>query len=237
MLAAKAGFQVAVVGLADHAEDADAVVRTIEQEGGHAVSLHADVSNPDDVAHVFEESVRRLGLLTAVVNAAGVPHGSRVEDFKFADIQRMMAVNVVGLMMCCKEAARCMSTKRGGQGGAIVNISSMAATIGGREGASAYAASKGAVDVFTTGFAKEVAAEGIRVNTVRPGAIATAMTANLADDPQLRAKVESTIPLGRLGQPEEIADVIMWLLSDHASLVTGAHINAGGGGFLITGSR
>ena len=128
-----------------------------------------------------------------------------------------------------------MSTRHGGAGGAIVNVSSMAATIGGRPGASAYAASKTAVDVFTTGFAREVAAEGIRVNTVRPGVTATAMTAHLERDPALRRKVEDSIPSGRIGQPEEVAEVILWLLSGKASLVTGAHVNAGGGGFQVVG--
>ena len=185
---------------------------------------------------MFDEATRALGPLTGLVNAAGMPHTSRVDEFTFDTLSRLMAVNVVGLMYCCREAARRMSRARAGSGGAIVNISSMAATIGGRPGASAYAASKAAVDVFTTGFAREVAAEGIRVNTVRPGVIATAMTANLAADPELRKKVEASIPQGRLGEPEEIAEVIVWLLSDKASLVTGAHINAGGGGFHVAAS-
>ncbi|MDO9435323.1 SDR family oxidoreductase [Hydrogenophaga sp.] len=130
-----------------------------------------------------------------------------------------------------------MSTFCGGSGGAIVNVSSMAATIGGRPGASAYAASKAAVDCFTTGFAREVAAEGIRVNVVRPGVVVTEMTHHIARDSALRARVASSIPMQRLGRPEEIADIVLWLLSDSASLVTGAHVDAGGGGFMVGSLR
>ena len=128
-----------------------------------------------------------------------------------------------------------MSTAKGGQGGAIVNISSMAATIGGRPLSSAYAASKGAVDVFSTGFAREVASQGIRVNVVRPGVISTDMTAKIVGNPELLAKVEASIPMGRVGTADEIANAVVWLLSKHASLITGAHLNAGGGGFNVAG--
>jgi NAD(P)-dependent dehydrogenase (short-subunit alcohol dehydrogenase family) len=128
-----------------------------------------------------------------------------------------------------------MSTAKGGQGGAIVNISSMAATIGGRPLASAYAASKGAVDVFSTGFAREVASQGIRVNVVRPGVISTDMTAKIVGNPELLAKVEASIPMGRVGTADEIANSVVWLLSKQASLITGAHLNAGGGGFNVAG--
>ena len=151
------------------------------------------------------------------------------------ELAAMIAVNVTGVMYCCREAARRMSTRHGGAGGAIVNVTSLAVTIGGRPGAAAYAGSKAAIDNFSTGFAREVAAEGIRVNTVRPGVTATGMTTNLAQDPDLRRRVEASMPLGRIGQPEEVAELIVWLLSDKASLVTGAHVNAGGGGFLVAG--
>ena len=131
------------------------------------------------------------------------------------------------------QVVRRMSNVLGGSGGAIVNVSSMAATIGGRPGACAYAASKGAVDVFTTGFAREVAGQGIRVNTVRPGVTATGMTPQLELDADLRRRVEASIPMGRIGQPQEVAALIVWLLSAEASFVTGAHVNVGGGGFLV----
>jgi NAD(P)-dependent dehydrogenase (short-subunit alcohol dehydrogenase family) len=145
----------------------------------------------------------------------------------------MMDLNVVGLMLCCREAARRMALSRGGQGGAIVNVSSMAATIGGRPGASAYAASKAAVDVFTTGLAKELAPEGIRVNAVRPGMTLTDMTADVQADPVRLRAVAATIPMQRCGEPEEIAAAILFLLSDAASYVSGTHLNASGGGFLV----
>ena len=159
-----------------------------------------------------------------------------VRDLNFEAISRLIAINVTGLMICCREAARLMSTRSGGPGGSIVNVSSMAATIGGRPGHSVYAASKGAVDVFSKGFAKEVAREGIRVNTVRPGAVASTMTAGLEADPELKKAVEDSIPMGRIGQPGEIADIALWLMSPASSLITGAHIDAGGGGFNVAGS-
>lgn len=233
LLAAQSGWHVSIAGLAEHMGDAHEVVQEIERTGGKACAIPVDVSKEEDIVRMFEESERRLGRVRGLVNAAGMLHTCAVADFEFEDLSRLMSINVVGLFICCREAARRMSTVRGGHGGSIVNISSLAATIGGRPGASAYAASKAAVDVFTTGFAREVAPQGIRVNTIRPGAIATAMTGNLAADPELRRKVEESIPLGRLGRPEEIGELAVWLLSDRASLVTGAHINAGGGGFKI----
>lgn len=236
LLAAQAGWSVTVAGLSEHMAEADMVVQEIERAGGKASAVPCDVTSERDIVAMFDESERRLGPVRGLVNAAGMPHACLVGEFKFEDISRLMAVNVVGLFICCREAARRMSTARGGHGGAIVNISSLAVTIGGRPGASAYAASKAAVDVFTTGFAREVASQGIRVNTIRPGAIETAMTANLTADPELRRRVEGSIPLGRLGQPEEIGELAVWLLSNRASLVTGAHINAGGGGFNVQAS-
>ena len=236
LLAAQAGYGVAVAGLEEHAPDAAAVVDEIRKAGGKAIGIAVDVTRETDIVRMFDQTERDLGPIHALVNAAGAPHNSAVVDFKFDDLARLMMINVVGLLICCREGARRMSTARGGDGGAIVNISSLAVTIGGRPGASAYAASKAAVDNFTTGFAREVAAQGIRVNTIRPGAILTAMTANLAQDPELRRRVEESIPLGRLGQPEEIAEVAIWLLSDKASLINGAHLNAGGGGFHVAAS-
>ena len=236
LLAAQAGWSVTVAGLTEHMGDAHEVVREIERAGGKANAVACDVSKEQDIVAMFDESERRLGPVRGLVNAAGMPHACPAVEFGFEDLSRLMTVNVVGLLICCREAARRMSTARGGQGGAIVNISSLAVTIGGRPGASAYAASKAAVDVFTTGFAREVASQGIRVNTIRPGAVATAMTANLAANPEMRRKVEESIPLGRLGRPEEIGELAVWLLSDRASLVTGAHINAGGGGFNVQAS-
>ncbi len=233
LLAAKAGWAVSIAGLAEHMDDANAVVKEIEALGGQAVAIAADVSKEAEIVAMFDEAERRLGPVRGVVNAAGMPYGGPVTELAFAPLEKMMTVNIVGLIVCCREAVRRMSTARGGKGGAIVNISSLAVTIGGRPGAAAYAASKAAVDCFTTGMAREVARQGIRVNTVRPGAIVTAMTAGLTATPEQRASMDKSIPLGRMGEPEEIGEVAVWLLSDHATLVNGAHVNAGGGGFII----
>ena len=233
LLAAQAGWAVSIAGLAEHMDDAHEVVREIERAGGKAVALAADVSKEAEIVAMFDEAERHLGRVSGLVNAAGMPYGGPVTELAFAPLERMMTINVVGLIVCCREAARRMSTDRGGAGGSIVNISSLAVTVGGRPGAAVYAASKAAVDVFTTGMAREVARQGIRVNTIRPGAIVTAMTAALTATPEQRAQSERSIPPGRMGQPAEIGELAVWLLSDRASLVTGAHINAGGGGFNL----
>ena len=233
--AAHAGYRVAIASLPQHAGDSMRVVEQIQGDGGQAVALQGDVSLRADIERFFTDAESAIGPLSAVVNCAGIYYESRVDAYDFEKLAHLIAVNFTGVVYCCKEAAKRMSTRHGGAGGAIVNVSSMAATIGGRPGASAYAGSKGAVDVFTTGFAREVAAEGIRVNTVRPGVTATAMTAHLANDAELRKRVEASIPTGRVGQPQEVAELIVWLLSAQASLVTGAHVNAGGGGFQVVG--
>ncbi len=231
-LAAAAGHAVAVNYRNDEAAAA-AVVQGIERAGGRAVAIRADVASPSDIVRLFEEAERALGPVTALVNSAGISHHGRVAELEAEGLRRLMAVNVVGLMLCCREAVRRMSTAAGGTGGAIVNVSSMAATIGGRPGASAYAASKAAVDAFTTGLAKEVAAEGIRVNVVRPGVTLTDMTSAVRDDPELRRSIAASIAMQRVAEPEEVAEAIVWLLSDKASFVAGSHLNVGGGGFLV----
>ena len=232
MRAAAAGYSVAVAGLAEHRGDAEDVVAAIAEKGGKAIALSADVGREDEIVTMFTEVKSRLGPVDALVNAAGVSPTAKPDAYTFEQLDLLMRVNVTGLILCCREAIRQMD----GRGGSIVNISSMAATIGGRPNAAAYAASKAAVDVYTTGVARDLAGSGIRMNTVRPGVIATAMTANLERDPALRRQVEQSLPNGRLGQPEEIAEVAVWLVSEAASLVTGAHVNAGGGGFLVAAS-
>lgn len=232
-MAAARGMAVTVMARAAGRAPADALVAEVTAKGGRAQVVTADVTDEGEITAAFRAAEQGLGPLTALVNAAGISAKSRVADLGAATVAQVMAVNVTGLMLCCREAARRMSTAAGGQGGAIVNISSMAATIGGRPGSSVYAASKGAVDVFTTGFAREVAAEGIRVNVVRPGMVATKMTANIETDPALKRQVEASIPMGRVGQPDEIAELVLWLISPAASFVTGAHVNAGGGGFHV----
>ncbi|NJO36557.1 MAG: SDR family oxidoreductase, partial [Rhizobiales bacterium] len=175
-------------------------------------------------------------LARVLVNSAGVTARMRADEVEAGQLQRLMAVNVIGLMLCCREAIRRMSTRLGGPGGAIVNVSSMAAAQGGRPGASHYAGSKGAVDSYTKGVAREVAAEGIRINAVRPGVTLTDMVQAVRDDPKVRAAIDATIPMSRPAAASEIAAPIVWLLSVEASFVTGAIIDASGGGFVIGAS-
>lgn len=236
-LAAQRGDAVTLMARSSGRSEADEIAGEIVAAGGRALVVLADVTSEDEVVAAFQAATETLGPLSGVVNSAGVSANHWVKDLDAALASRVMMVNVVGLMVCCREALRHMSTSQGGQGGSIVNISSMAATIGGRPGASVYAASKGAVDVFTTGLAREAAADGVRVNSVRPGMIATRMTANLDADPELLKVLEASIPMGRRGEPEEIAEVALWLISPAASFVTGAHVNAGGGGFHVAGQR
>jgi len=230
--AARQGFAVAVNYRADQAA-AEALVEFIEAEGGDAIAVPGDVGREEDVVAMFDAVTDRLGRPTALVNSAGVSAHSLVSEFEAVAIERVLRVNVMGLMLCCREAARRMARSAGGTGGSIVNVSSMAGTIGGRPRASAYAASKAAVDAFTKGFAREVAADGIRVNAVRPGVTLTDMTARVRDDPDARAAVSATIAMNRPAEADEIAAPIVWLLSDEASFISGARLDASGGGFVI----
>ena len=231
-LAAGRGFDVAV-GYRDDREAADAVVQAVRDAGRRALAVQADVASEPDIVRMFEEAEAGLGPIDALVNSAGISTRLRVDEVSAAQLERLMAVNVVGLMLCCREAVRRMSTAHGGKGGAIVNVGSMAAAFGGRPGASHYAGSKGAVDSFTKGFAKEVAGEGIRVNVVRPGVTLTDMVQAVRDDADKRQAISATIPMGRPAEPSEMAEPILWLLSDQASFVTGSIIDASGGGFVI----
>jgi NAD(P)-dependent dehydrogenase (short-subunit alcohol dehydrogenase family) len=230
--AAQRGHKVAINYRSRDAQ-ANTVVAAIKAKGGTAIALPGDVSREEDINGLFDAAEKALGPVTHLVNSAGIGLNSRVEDFDGAALANLFAVNTVGLMLCCREAARRMSTKRGGKGGVIVNVSSMAGTIGGRPGASAYAASKAAVDSFTMGFAKEVAPEGIRAVSVRPGMIETEMTARTLADREVRAAIESTIAMGRVGQADEIANAILWVLSDEASFISGVTLDASGGGFVF----
>ena len=230
-LAAANGWDVAI-NFRERSDAAEALAAEIASTGRRAVAVRGDVAEESDVVAMFEATERILGPITGLVNSAGASINTRVDAINADDLERMFAVNVIGLLICCREAAKRMSTRHGGKGGSIVNVSSMAATIGGRPGASAYAASKGAVDVFTIGFAKEVAAEGVRVNAVRPGVTDTDMIEHMRHG-ERRAAIEATIPMQRYGDPSEVAHAIVWLLSDKASYVTGAHVNVGGGGFHV----
>lgn len=231
--AAAHGYKIAINYRSRDAQ-AKAVVADVTAKGGQAIALPGDMANEADIVRLFEETERALGPVTHLVNSAGINgRRGRVDEYDAAILANLFAVNVVGLMLCCREAARRMSTRNGGKGGAIVNVSSMAGTLGGRPGSSAYAASKGAVDAFTKGFAREVAAEGIRVNSLRPGMVLTEMTEGRLNDATFRASIEASIPMGRIGQSHEMADTILWLLSEQSSFITGAMLDASGGGYKI----
>ena len=231
-LAAAGGFHIAV-GYRNDRQAAEAAVAAVQALGQQAIAVQADIGLEADIKRMFEETEAGLGRIDALVNSAGMSIRVRADTIEADQLQRLMQVNVVGLMLCCREAIRRMSTRNGGIGGAIVNVSSMAAALGGRPGASLYAGSKGAVDSYTKGVAKEVATEGVRVNAVRPGVTLTDMVRAVRDDPEIRAGINATIPMNRPADAREIAAPIVWLLSEQASFVTGAIIDASGGGFVI----
>ena len=193
------------------------------------MAIQADVSREADILRLFEIAQRELGPLRALVNNAAITGGkARVDEIDGAKVTQMLAVNVAGTMLCAREAVRRMSTRRGGPGGAIVNISSLAARTGSADEWVHYAASKGAVNTFTIGLAREVAAEGIRVNAVAPGLVDTGLHAANGEPGRL-ARLNPTIPMKRAGTPDEIAQGVLWLLSDAASYVTGTILEIGGG--------
>lgn len=227
------GYKVAINYRSRDAQ-ARAVVADIEAAGGRAIALPGDMAREADIIRLFDDVEHAFGPITHLVNSAGMdPSRSRIDEYEREVITNLFTVNVIGLMLCCREATRRMSTRHSGKGGAIVNVSSMAATLGGRRGASAYAATKGAVDAFTKGFAREVAAEGIRVNAIRPGPVLTEMTEGRLSDPGVLAAVAASLPIQRIGEAHEIAEAILWLLSDEASFITGAMLDASGGGYMI----
>jgi len=231
-LAATRGYKVAINYRSRDAQ-AKAVVADIVAKGGKAIALPADMAREADIVRMFQETEKALGPVTHLVNSAGFSQRTRVDEYDAALLEKFFAVNVIGLMLCCREAAKRMSTKHGGKGGAIVNVSSMASTIGGRIGSSAYAATKGAVDSFTKGFAREVAPEGIRVNSLRPGMVMSEMTEGRLKDAAFRTSIEASIPMRRVGEVHEMAGAILYLLSDEASFITGAMLDAAGGGYII----
>jgi NAD(P)-dependent dehydrogenase (short-subunit alcohol dehydrogenase family) len=227
-LAAARGYAVCVNYRARRGE-ADAVAAAIVRDGGRAIAVAADVAVEADVVRLFDTCDRELGPLSALVNNAGVLETQmRVEAMDPARLQRVLATNVVGPFLCAREAVRRMSTRRGGRGGAIVNVSSAAARLGAPNEYVDYAASKGALDTFTIGLAQEVAQEGIRVNGVRPGFIYTEMHAS-GGEPGRVDRVKAFVPMRRGGQPEEVAQAILWLLSDEAGFTTGSFIDVAGG--------
>lgn len=227
-LAAERGYAVGVNYLRDRAA-AEGVVETIRVNGGRAAALQADVSKEEDVLRMFSELDRELGRVAALVNNAGIlERQMRVEEMDAARWNRVLAINVTGTFLCAREAVRRMSTKRGGSGGAIVNISSAASRLGSPGEYVDYAASKAAVEAFTIGLAKEVALEGIRVNGIRPGVIYTSIHAS-GGEPGRVDRVKDSVPMRRGGQPEEVARAALWLLSNESSYSTGTFIDVSGG--------
>jgi len=228
LLAARRGYAVAV-NYTSNSLAADEVVRAIRAEGGTAITVQADVGDEAQVLAMFDKVDAKLGRLTALVNNAGIVDvQARVDEMSVARLERMMRINVIGSFLCAREAVRRMSTKHGGEGGVIVNLSSAAARLGSPGQYVDYAASKGAIESFTIGLAKEVAAEGIRVTAVRPGLIDTDIHAS-GGMPDRAFQLAPTVPMKRTGSAEEVAQGIVWLLSDEASYVTGTALDVTGG--------
>jgi NAD(P)-dependent dehydrogenase (short-subunit alcohol dehydrogenase family) len=227
-LAAARGYAVAV-NYAQNRGAAQALVEAIVQDGGRAMAVQADVAVESEVEAMFRQVDSELGSLSVLVNNAGiVDQTMRLDQMSAARWQRMFGVNVFGTMSCAREAVRRMSTRHGGQGGAIINISSGAARLGAPGRYVDYATTKGAIDVFTVGLAREVAAEGIRVNAVRPGVVETEIHTSSGDTGFVQASGPN-IPMQRVGRPEEIAEAILWLASEAASFTTAAILDATGG--------
>lgn len=227
-LAAKRGYAVCVNYLKNE-QRADEVVAEIRAGGGKAILVQADTAHEDEVIKLFERVDLELGPITALVNNAGITgRAGRLESFDADAIRRVLEVNVTGAIFCAQQAVKRMSTKNGGAGGAIVNVSSLASTLGGANQWIPYAAAKGAINSFTLGLAKEVAAEGIRVNAISPGLIATEIHAEAGVGDRLQ-KVIPMVPMGRLGTAEECAEAILWLMSDEAAYMIGSVLTLSGG--------
>jgi NAD(P)-dependent dehydrogenase (short-subunit alcohol dehydrogenase family) len=227
-LAGERGYDVCV-NYRQAREAAGEIVAAIERAGGRAIAVQADVSSEPDVVRLFDEAARQLGAIAGLVNNAGIlEHQTRVTEMDAGRLQRIFATNVVGSFLCAREAVRRMSTRRGGAGGSIVNVSSAAARLGSPNEYVDYAASKGAIDTMTIGLSKEAAADGIRVNAVRPGLIYTDIHAS-GGEPSRVDRLQQAMPMRRGGDPAEVARAILWLLSDEASYSTGTFIDVAGG--------
>lgn len=227
-LAAARGYDVAISYVSDQAA-ALAVANDVKAAGRRTLAVRADSAEPEQVAALFAAIDREFGRIDVLVNNAGIlgPQ-SRLEDLGFARMQRIFAVNAIGPMLCAQQAVKRMSQRHNGRGGVVINVSSGAARLGSPNEYIDYAASKGALETFTIGFAKEVARDGIRVNCIRPGHIYTDMHAS-GGEPGRVDRVKDSIPMGRGGQPEEVARAILWLASDEASFITGTFLDVTGG--------
>ncbi len=227
-LAAARGYAVCV-NYRKNQQAADALAEEINDNGGNAIAVAADVASESDVENLFKVVDAHLGTVTALVNNAGILERQiRVEDVDAARLERVFATNVIGSFLCAREAVRRMSFRHGGRGGAIVNVSSAASRLGSAGEYVDYAASKGAIDTLTIGLSREVAAEGIRVNAVRPAFIYTDMHAS-GGEPGRVDRIKESLPMQRGGQPAEVAHAIIWLLSNEASYTTGTFIDLAGG--------
>lgn len=228
VLAARKGYAVAV-NYTSNAAAAEAVARQAIALGRRAITVQADIAQEDQVLAMYRQIDQELGRVGALVNNAGITEpASRLDGIQVQRMRRMLDVNVLGTMLCAREAVLRMSTVHGGAGGAIVNVSSLAARMGGSGRHVDYAASKGAVESFTVGLARELAAEGIRVNAVRPGMVRTEIHASYGR-PERVAEVAAQVPMQRAGTPDEVAGAILWLLGSEASYVTGSVLEVGGG--------
>lgn len=228
LAAAQHGWAVAV-NYASNKDAAEAVVTTIRDAGGEAIAIAGDVGNPEDIKSIFARIDEHFGRLDGLVNNAGIVDSvQRVDEMTSERLDRMFRINVTGSILCAGEAVRRMSTRHGGKGGVIVNVSSMAAILGSAGQYVDYAASKAAIDTFTLGLAREVATEGIRVNAVRPGIIDTDIHAS-GGLPDRARDMSPLIPMQRPGTTDEVADAILYLLSPHASYITGSILNVSGG--------
>lgn len=227
-LAVESGYAVCINYFRDEASAAT-LAAEVSRKGGHAMAVRADVAREEEVEHLFEQVDASLGPVTALVNNAGMLEGqTRVEYMNAGRLERVFATNVYGSFLCARQAIRRMSTRHGGAGGAIVNVSSIASRLGAPDEYVDYAAAKGAIDTFTIGLAKEVAADGIRVNAVRPGVIHTDIHAS-GGEPGRVDRVKNSVPMQRGGYPEEVARAILWLLSNEASYSTGSFLDVTGG--------
>jgi NAD(P)-dependent dehydrogenase (short-subunit alcohol dehydrogenase family) len=226
--AARAGYDLCI-GYVQHPAAAEALVAECRAHGREAIAVQGDVASEADVENLFRESDARLGRLDCLINNAGVvAPQAPLEDFSVARMRRVFDVNVLGAFTCAREAVRRMSTRRGGAGGSIINISSAASYLGSPGEYIDYAASKGAIDTLTIGLAKEVARDGIRVNAVRPGLIDTDIHRD-SGEPDRVARLAASVPIGRGGSADEVAALVLWLASAEASFVTGSLVNCSGG--------